>query len=122
MTVTAATELQHSTPLKISCKTEVTRPTQFKPYTSLPHIAFTNTIFVYFVLCLLFVLYVWPAFCHPIIKRILMMMMMSSSSSSLVTLQGNVQFVDCDIIGYNSQFKELAYSRMSVGGVLISFS
>jgi len=31
-----------------------------------------GTIFVYFVFCLLFFLYVWPAFCHAIIKRILM--------------------------------------------------
>ena len=48
-----------------------TRPTQFQLYTSLRHIAFTNTIFVYFVFCLLFFLYVWPAFCHAIIKLIL---------------------------------------------------
>jgi len=42
-------------------------------YTSLRHchIVFTNNIFVYFVFCLLFFLYVWPAFCHAIIKRIL---------------------------------------------------
>ena len=53
-----------------------TSPTQFQLYTSLRHIAFTNTIFVYFVFCLVFFLYVWPAFCHAIIKRILMMMMM----------------------------------------------
>jgi len=52
-----------------------TRPTQFQLYTSLRHIAFTNTIFVYFRV-LFIVLYVWPALCHAIIKRILMMMMM----------------------------------------------
>jgi len=49
-----------------------TRPTQFQLYTSLRHIAFTNTIFVYFGV-LFIVLYAWPAFCHAIIKRILMM-------------------------------------------------
>jgi len=51
-----------------------TRPTQFQLYTSLRHIALLITIFVYFRV-LFIVFYVWPAFCHAIIKRILMMMM-----------------------------------------------
>ena len=69
---------EHSTHLSdcnfLMRKTD-TSPTQFQPYTSLPHIVFTNTMFVYFVFCLLLFLYVWPTFCRAIIRRILMMMM-----------------------------------------------
>jgi len=50
------------------------RPDEYWTTLRLRHIAFTNTIFVYFRV-LFVVLYVWPAFCHVIIKRILMMMM-----------------------------------------------
>jgi len=66
---------------KPSCRRP--RDASNQPYTSLRYIAFTNTIFVYFVFCLLFFLYVWPAFCHAIIKRILMMMMSLNIKFSL---------------------------------------
>ena len=65
------TPLDYVTPLVMLYKNKY-RPTQFQLYTSLRHIAFTNTIFVYFGV-LFIVLYAWPAFCHAIIKRILMM-------------------------------------------------